>query len=380
MKITFFAPQLPKDGIATYTNYLTRGLNQNGVETEIIPLEPDKLTPAYLSQAARQLGQKELVHIQHEFGMWRDWKNPFNRLLKNFLNEIKIPKVITVHSFHPWLVKFPSYKNRSSLKEISKKIVRAFLTNNPWGKETFGGVFKFAGKVIVHTHFHKAHLINTGVLESQIEVIPHGVLNYNVQGKGDKFRQKYQLKGERVLSIFGFWDPSKGYEVALETLRQLPEEFVLVIAGGPRTKAQEEYFENVKLKIKNEKLDKRIRITGFLPEEEIADVMAATDLVLVPQIYATGSGSVMHALGNRKAIIASDLPFFREINERVSCLALFPAGSSAALARTILELTKNAAGIQELEKRAGEYAAKFNWSEIAKSHRNLYADLVQRSD
>src|SRR5262249_18701744 len=51
---------------------------------------------------------------------------------------------------------------------------------------------------------------------------------------GEGFRARFGLTDRRIVSLFGYIAPNKGYELTFEILPSLPPEVVFVIAGGVR--------------------------------------------------------------------------------------------------------------------------------------------------
>ncbi len=73
-----------------------------------------------------------------------------------------------------------------------------------------------------------------------------------------------------------------------------------------------------------------------LTDSEFADAVAASDAVLLPYHAVTGSGVLFAAWTQGAGVIASDLPFFREMLEGHPLLGrTFRAGDSADLVRAI---------------------------------------------
>lgn len=390
MKISFFAPWQIPDGIYTYTRFLTESLKKIGVNNIIIPQQAYKVKFSFWSnsenlkkiqEAGEKLSQADVAHIQHEFGLIGNWKNPFDQTLKTLIRSITVPKVITLHGFHPWMLEMDPTRPHPPFRTF-KKMVRFAISKSHLARYTFGKVFDEADAVIVHNQFAKDHLVSLGVTQSKIIVIPHGVVTVNLNLRDleiGQFRKRYGIERDRkLLTIFGFIDYSKGYELVLEILPEISQEYVLVIAGGTRLPEQEMYLDSLKSLISQKGLADRVVITGFLEENEIPTLMQETEVLLAPQRYANTSGSLHLGLGAGKAILASDLEFAKEINERVECLSLFRRGNSQELKERLLSLLSDPKFCDQLEQKALEYAQKFSWDEVAKLHLKIYQEDLMR--
>jgi glycosyltransferase involved in cell wall biosynthesis len=90
-------------------------------------------------------------------------------------------------------------------------------------------------------------------------------------------------------------------------MRSLGGGYHLVVAGRPvdrsarRLRRLTGRVENVTLLLEE------------LSPQRLADLLGAADAVLLPYRAITGSGVLLHALTAGKGVIASDLPYFREI-------------------------------------------------------------------
>lgn len=377
MKLAFYAPWEIKDGIYEYTKQLREGLTEIGVPSDVIPYLDDRISSAYLQTIAQKINKSyNLVHIQHEFSYFGDWRNPFNHLFADFLRSIKVKKVVTAHIFHPMLLQLdPSFPN-PPFRRV-KKLVQSLIILTPWAKYTFAGVFNEADLVIVHSEFHKEHLLKYGVSKDKVLVMPMGIQKMVKPSNSGKIPKRFSIEGKIVLTVFGFLDPAKGYDLALEALAFLPERYILLLAGGARTLKQERYQKILWARVSALGLEKRIFQTGYLTEEEVGQVMSVTDIQLVPQKNVAGSQSLQTGLGYGRAIIASDLPYAKEMQQRLECVVLFPTGDVAKLTQKIKELGESPKKRLELQKKANLYGQKYSWKNVATSYKEKYEDLLR---
>lgn len=119
-------------------------------------------------------------------------------------------------------------------------------------------------------------------------------------------------KNEFVLLFFGFITHYKGADWLIETMTKINKlkkfkHIRLILAGGKayslknKTYYQKYYYDLLK-KIKNTK----ISITGFVPEQKIAQYFQASDLVVFPYRGLIGSSaSLIHAISYHKPFILS---------------------------------------------------------------------------
>src|SRR5437764_15142800 len=96
--------------------------------------------------------------------------------------------------------------------------------------------------------------------------------------EGTAFRDRYRLHGKRLLTLFGYVTPNKGYELVADVLRGLPADVMLVIAGGARRPIEEQYVQYLKKRLRELGVEKRVVVTGYLTDPEVADAMKAADI------------------------------------------------------------------------------------------------------
>jgi glycosyltransferase involved in cell wall biosynthesis len=98
----------------------------------------------------------------------------------------------------------------------------------------------------------------------------------------EEAKQKLGLTGRFVVTAFGFIVPRRGYETLLEALSSLPEETLLVFAGGPHPLDRTGYYAKLMSLISEHPLRCRIHVTGYLPEQDVDLWLAASNVVVAP--------------------------------------------------------------------------------------------------
>ena|SRR5436190_12186349 len=137
----------------------------------------------------------------------------------------------------------------------------------------------------------------------------------------------------KVLLCFGQVRRYKGFDVAAEAMKYLPDDqFHLVVAGRPMPPfagalhSAAAAAPNVTLRLQD------------VDDQRLADLIAASDAVLLPYRTITGSAALLTALSFAKAVVASDLPYFREVLDvEPDARVLTAPGDAQALAGGIRE-------------------------------------------
>lgn len=168
-----------------------------------------------------------------------------------------------------------------------------------------------------------------------ILVIPHGSYKgaYPPPRPRIEARLRLGLRGDvPVVSCLGLLRPYKGVEVACEAVEALGGRVQLLIAGQPHGA----FDVNGLLSRAAASRGTIVAIPRTLTESEFSDAVAASDAVLLPYHAVTGSGVLFAAWTLGAGVIASDLPFFREMLDGRPLLGrTFHTGNAADLASAI---------------------------------------------
>jgi glycosyltransferase involved in cell wall biosynthesis len=363
-------------GIAAYSRALVAAM-QEFVEVEVEPIQVGKQPIEHYQQQAERLNRADVVHVQHEHSFWGGIL-PNQSAFWNLRYLIRKPFVITAHTTYSLAELLKVKQERRPLQRLAKEIL---LRRRGYRDSVDIAPFATKGECIVHTEGGRAALLSRGASASHVHVVPAGVpepLNGLLSSAETiaSFREKFGLGARRIISLFGYIAPNKGYELTLEILPRLPQEAVFVIAGGVRVAHEESYADSLRARIAERGLTDRVVVTGFLSEEEVATAMAASEVVVVPHTFATGSYSVTIPLSYGKPIVASDLDCFTEIEARVSCLKLFTSGDAARYAEALKGLLADPSEQRRLSQGAKEYAARHSWREIARRTLDLYRQAI----
>jgi glycosyltransferase involved in cell wall biosynthesis len=119
-----------------------------------------------------------------------------------------------------------------------------------------------------------------------------------------------------------------------------------------------------------------VRQLGFLTEEELNDLLAASDVVLLPYSSGTASGILARALAQGRPVLASDLEFFREIRSERPCLELFRSGDAGDLAERLTKILPDAPLRRGLSRQARLWAQAHSWRAVARATADLYAEIL----
>jgi glycosyltransferase involved in cell wall biosynthesis len=128
-----------------------------------------------------------------------------------------------------------------------------------------------------------------------------------------------------MVSCAGRLREYKGFDLACAAIERLSGQVQLVVAGVPHPGFDLEPLQQAVSRITCATL-----LVRKLSDQEFADITAASDAVLLPYRHVTGSAALLTALGFGRAVIAADLPYFRELLAGAADAALLVAGTDAA--------------------------------------------------
>lgn len=362
-------------GIAAYARALCDGLRAlPEIVVETVPITVGRQsTEHYREQAARlNAADIDVVHIQHEHSFWGGIL-PRKSAYWELRYLIRKPITLTAHTTYSLAQMLCIDTERRPHKWLVKQLL---LRNAPYRDSVETAPFATA-VTIVHTAAARQELAARGANPAHLFVLPAGVPPpQSVSDGGQAFRARFGLHERRVVTLFGYVAPNKGYELTLEILPSLPEDVVFLIAGGPRNRDMEPYAAQVGAAIARHGLQSRVVRTGYLSETELAEALEASDVVVAPHLQATGSYSVTLPLAHGKPIVASDLDCFREIMARADCLELFRVGNAEDYRVTLLRVLGDPARQAVLAEGARNYARRFSWAQIAAQTRDIYRSTI----
>lgn len=372
MKIAMLTTVDQRCGIASYSAALVASLRAlPDTDVEVIPIAVGEQPVAHYEAQAEELNAPDVdvVHIQHEFSFW-GFPTPGRSKFAELRRLIRRPVVVTAHTTLSLTAIYP-VPTRNPFRWLARKR----LVSNREYRESVELLPFDANATIVHTEAARSEFLGRGLKAERLFVVPMGI-PAALPADGRSFRDRYDLHGKRVLSLFGYVTPNKGYAMVAELLDTLPPDVVFVIAGGARRAVEEQYVEHLQRHIRTLGVEDRIVITGYLSEQEIGEVMQATDIALVPHTQATNSYSVMLPVTYGKPTLASDLSCFQEMAAAGDCLELFRVNDKNDFREKLLALLGNAQRREQLAANALQYAARFSWPAIAATTRHVYRAAI----
>jgi glycosyltransferase involved in cell wall biosynthesis len=203
------------------------------------------------------------------------------------------------------------------------------------------------GSFLVHSKA-EATALEAIVPHARIGVHPIPIFHQFPEAKND-FPRRARLE----LLFFGIIRPYKGLDVLIEAMHHLKGEDVFLTVVGEWWRKN----NGVRKLISASGLQDQLEVVDrFVPEQEVAEYFARSDVVVLPYRSATASGVVPLAYHYEKPVIATDVGGLPEVVEDRVSGRLVPPENPVALAGAIREFlstspTSMRAGVTKVAER-----------------------------
>lgn len=365
-------------GIADYTAHLVDALNRLGdIRVSVVPFDRQPHPRSDYRRWGERMNDGDVAHVQHEysfFGYLTPWHNHFDAFVKRIVR----PLVITRHVSFDGPLTVPGRGMRHALWQVKWSLYNRWL--GPYARYLNREIFDVARQIIVLSARLKDHLIARGIAATKIHVIPPGLPEVSPASRDEAqaLRAAWGWQDKRIVCQFGYIAPAKGHALALEALARLPEDAVLVIAGGARLDAHRPFVEALQQRITQAGLQSRVRIAGYLSAHDVARHLAASDVLIYPNTHADFSYSLLSGLAHRAApAIASDIYAHREVAAECGGVALFRSGDAQHLAGEIERVTRDSALRRSMLEDIERYAQTHSWLHIAQRTAEVYRRAME---
>lgn len=315
----------------------------------------------------------DAIHLHWPENLWRNFTNP----LLEWLRYSDIPG--TWRLSQALEKRFVNLFNKERLKWFSEtiKIVKAHKKKIIWtwhnlephdnvSKLDFSGnqvLAENADLIIFHSAWAEVQCRKKHFITANTVIMPHG----NYDGVYPSPRDRSQVMGELgldqkkpVVGFLGAIRAYKGLDVACEALEILGDTVQFLCAGNPHPSFDFDALSNNLAKING-----AVVVPRMISDQEFSDYANACEILLLPYKEVTGSGALLAALSLGKGIVASDLPFFREVLEGFpSAGILVKPNDPSALASGICKSLEISADVRT--KSARTVADNFSWNKVVK--------------
>lgn len=311
-----------------------------------------------LRRLARRLPARgvEVVHLQ--------W-SPFAEFLPLdiwFIKRLKKSGIKTVHTVHNVVP-----------HDTGKREARRY-----------GRLYSLPDALVCHTENARQQLIDVhGILPERVWVVPHGPMGHE-QPRIDRKVARRRLDfhdDEVIVLLFGNVRPYKGIEQCLsawKTVQRKAPQARLVIAGG----GDKRHLDQITRLVSEHGLEKSVRLDlGWIDEDKMIAYHEAADILAYPYRNITQSGALVSGMRYGRAILATDLPGFRDFLTDGETGRLVPVDDDEALAAGLLDLFEDPTarwhhGETVRSRWEERIAAAASWESVAAKTLECYRALL----
>ncbi|MEO0375513.1 MAG: glycosyltransferase [Cyanobacteria bacterium P01_A01_bin.17] len=331
-----------------------------------------------LLDAATQLSSTEVVHIQFSYvnnkSLWgHDWQQL--KYLRFFIRNCSSPIVVTLHDLHTPPPSFKAALSKlkgSQAKSTEQQTVLESSDQGTLARQTASR--KVSDKSVESPAAQQSiplrairflrYLLRPNVLslywllkqarltfvcsgeeakrlshlsdDSRTICIPHFIEQRSSTIDQAKAKELLDLETGKIVTLLGFIHPIKGHRLMIEALPHLSQDVTVVFAGGAQSPGQKQFVKDLTALAEAKGVHKRLKVTGYLSEQELEYYLLATDLAVCPFESMCASGSLSTWLSLAQPILAYDLPQIAEYNAyEPGAIHVFHSYEATALAQSI---------------------------------------------
>lgn len=235
-------------------------------------------------------------------------------------------------------------------------------------------------RIVTVSEYHRRWAVELGITNSRKMVaIPNGIPADRAQVATSREHVRRELgisSDTRMLLSTGRLAPQKGLEYLLQAAQlvkgQLGVPFKLVLAGtGPLYPTLEQLVHDLDL-------GQHVSFLGF--RSDIGDLLAASDIVVLPTLHEGLSIALLEAMAAGKPIITTTIGSNLEVTQDGNAALLVPVKDAGALADAIMKFVRDPYVRVLKSKKAREiFARHYTEARMLDDYRAEYFDLLQQA-
>jgi len=323
-------------------------------------------------RAARILGRLDVdvVLLQHEYGIFGGADGAY---VLSLVDDLSQPLVVTLHTV------------LSEPTDHQAEVLAALCSQ--------------AELVIVMTDTARQLLVSSGACSAdKVRVVPHGAppllaqraeayASERARPDGDSMGAPYGAGGQRfLLSTFGLISAGKGIETMIDALPSIiarHPEVHYVVAGRTHPDVAHREGERYRLTLEQAVVD--LGLTDyvdfddrFLAIEEIADLLAATDVFVTPYrgLEQIASGALTFGIAAGCGVVST--PYWYAQDMLASGAGeIVPFGDSEALADAVCRYIDEPERLTAARAEARRLGAQLAWPSVAEATASVLREAVQ---
>lgn len=342
MNVLQIVPQMEVGGVETGTLDVVQGLVQRGHQALVIS------NGGVLVPRLEQLGGRHLQRPVHRKHPWRVW-----RMAREVADLVERERVDIIHarSRVPAIIGYLAWRRvarRVSLADGRDRLP-AFVTtaHGFYRPHWFSYPATWGRAVIAASDAMARHLVEQfGVTHDQIQLIPRGV---DLAKHPFRDIAKDPPRSAWTIGVIGRLTPIKGHLVLIKAMaavaKLVPKVLLMVVGDAPPEKTA--YEQELHRLVHQLGLD---TVVGFVGRrEDIPQLLATMDLLVMPSTYQEGFGRVLIEAGACGVpVVASRVGGVADVIEHGRTGLLVPPHDPAGLSQAIVRLLRDRASAARL--------------------------------
>ncbi len=237
-----------------------------------------------------------------------------------------------------------------------------------------------ADGVITCSHYMRGHVADVlGIDEAAVTVIPNGIDPGDLRPVGDlaALRARFAAPDERLLLLVGRLVYEKGFQLALEALpaviRRVPS-LRFIVAGSGTHEAE------LRRQAQELGLGPHGTFAGWIGDDVLHSLYRIADLCVVPSLYEPFGLVALEAMASGCPCIVANTGGLAEVVPNDDVALRFRSRDPRSLARMMQRVLTDDALRDRLVAEASEHVLRFDWADVARRTRAVYAELSIRGE
>ena len=331
----------------------------------------DPRWPATAAQYIAERLQPDLVHLQHEFGLYQVNPGENGEKIVDLVRGLRQRRVPVVATYHT--------------------LIGRML---PEHKKHYAELIPLTTISVAHAAYQVERLKdNIGRVPDNMRYVEHGAQELAPQRVAELRRMGREHLGlgeGPVVMLNGFFADNKGHEYLVarwdDIYPRLKDPGALLAAvGGVRVPEQQAYYDRLADMTARAKRPQNVRLISrvFTPEEFLAS-LAAADLLVAPYKDASQSGVLAHAASVLTPCLARELEgvgaFCRDAGQGVIPFTDDVEADMDVMAERVVEIMNDDELRARMRRDIGAYVQDvISWRRVAERYDEIYKQALARA-
>ena len=283
-----------------------------------------------------------------------------------------VKKVVISFSEAHWLIWYLYTRIATLLHRDYYVIIHFGKTTPKDSYNVYKNFFDKAKKVIAVSHdIKKNYDSKYGInCEVQYPLVPFK----EHPAKKEELRKEYNIPADaNIVCMVGTIKEMKHPETILDAVAMFSNEEIvqhnphIVYAGSGNM------IQTLKDKAKEYGIEERVHFLGFVPKEEVNKVFKVADAYIIASDFEGTSVSLLEAMYNKKAIIASNAPGINDMIKNRESGLLFETGNASEVKKLMITYFTQPELVEKLSDGAYKvFNSKYNYNKMIENYEKIF--------